>query len=137
SRNKEIRRGISYCLRPDHKINGYEYKFILDLLNTSLFLFDGSEWFQENDFSVSHSDQIHCSCHAISSFLLASTKNRQPLQPAPQQGLQKPPGDTVPASFPFSRSEEHTSELQSRFDLVCRLLLEKIQGNKPIISACT
>src|SRR5699024_11398529 len=31
--------------------------------------------------------------------------------------------------FPIStcrfRSEEHTSELQSRFDLVCRLLLEK------------
>src|SRR5207249_6365492 len=26
---------------------------------------------------------------------------------------------------PFYRSEEHTSELQSRFDLVCRLLLEK------------
>src|SRR5207249_7069305 len=28
-----------------------------------------------------------------------------------------------------SRSEEHTSELQSRFDLVCRLLLEK-KNNK-------
>src|SRR5699024_12778834 len=27
--------------------------------------------------------------------------------------------------FPTKRSEEHTSELQSRFDLVCRLLLEK------------
>src|SRR5437868_12013342 len=26
---------------------------------------------------------------------------------------------------PSGRSEEHTSELQSRFDLVCRLLLEK------------
>src|SRR5699024_11343172 len=26
---------------------------------------------------------------------------------------------------PKERSEEHTSELQSRFDLVCRLLLEK------------
>src|SRR5699024_11822336 len=25
----------------------------------------------------------------------------------------------------YKRSEEHTSELQSRFDLVCRLLLEK------------
>src|SRR5207249_10152549 len=25
----------------------------------------------------------------------------------------------------WARSEEHTSELQSRFDLVCRLLLEK------------
>src|SRR5438067_7809117 len=30
----------------------------------------------------------------------------------------------LPASPPV-RSEEHTSELQSRFDLVCRLLLEK------------
>src|SRR2546429_4027027 len=28
-------------------------------------------------------------------------------------------------STPFSRSEEHTSELQSRLHLVCRLLLEK------------
>src|SRR5438067_8111662 len=27
--------------------------------------------------------------------------------------------------FLATRSEEHTSELQSRFDLVCRLLLEK------------
>src|SRR5438067_10720636 len=29
------------------------------------------------------------------------------------------------ASGNLRRSEEHTSELQSRFDLVCRLLLEK------------
>src|SRR5699024_10488145 len=29
----------------------------------------------------------------------------------------------------FKRSEEHTSELQSRFDLVCRLLLEKKKQN--------
>src|SRR5699024_12388277 len=28
------------------------------------------------------------------------------------------------------RSEEHTSELQSRFDLVCRLLLEKKNTNE-------
>src|SRR5207249_8714878 len=28
-------------------------------------------------------------------------------------------------NVPRVRSEEHTSELQSRFDLVCRLLLEK------------
>src|SRR5438067_7565056 len=32
-----------------------------------------------------------------------------------------------------ARSEEHTSELQSRFDLVCRLLLEK---KKPSTSTC-
>src|SRR5699024_11551133 len=30
------------------------------------------------------------------------------------------------------RSEEHTSELQSRFDLVCRLLLEKKNNGKYI-----
>src|SRR5699024_11621944 len=32
------------------------------------------------------------------------------------------------------RSEEHTSELQSRFDLVCRLLLEKKKKKKNKIS---
>src|SRR5207249_8555765 len=32
-----------------------------------------------------------------------------------------------------TRSEEHTSELQSRFDLVCRLLLEKKKKKKKII----
>src|SRR5438067_8638983 len=32
---------------------------------------------------------------------------------------------TVNVLGPLARSEEHTSELQSRFDLVCRLLLEK------------
>src|SRR5438067_3902438 len=30
------------------------------------------------------------------------------------------------------RSEEHTSELQSRFDLVCRLLLEKKNMPPPV-----
>src|SRR5699024_11808684 len=30
-----------------------------------------------------------------------------------------------PAADKYIRSEEHTSELQSRFDLVCRLLLEE------------
>src|SRR5438874_9479614 len=31
----------------------------------------------------------------------------------------------IGVASPFTRSEEHTSELQSRRDLVCRLLLEK------------
>src|SRR5699024_11465282 len=35
-------------------------------------------------------------------------------------------------SLSGSRSEEHTSELQSRFDLVCRLLLEKKKKKKKI-----
>src|SRR5256885_6949997 len=32
---------------------------------------------------------------------------------------------TAPVNDPFTRSEEHTSELQSPCNLVCRLLLEK------------
>src|SRR5206468_13066741 len=35
-----------------------------------------------------------------------------------------------PACRSHSRSEEHTSELQSRSDLVCRLLLEKKKKTK-------
>src|SRR5260221_7409858 len=38
------------------------------------------------------------------------------------------PSDALPFFFPaqaLERSEEHTSELQSHSDLVCRLLLEK------------
>src|SRR5690349_23624130 len=35
---------------------------------------------------------------------------------------------------PVARSEEHTSELQSRRDLVCRLLLEKKKKKKKISS---
>src|SRR5438067_4726489 len=40
-----------------------------------------------------------------------------------------------------TRSEEHTSELQSRFDLVCRLLLEKkkkkINKDKSVLKELT
>src|SRR5699024_12579629 len=38
-------------------------------------------------------------------------------------------GASKPAKGTEARSEEHTSELQSRFDLVCRLLLEKKKMN--------
>src|SRR2546422_5829404 len=34
-----------------------------------------------------------------------------------------------PSKVPHQRSEEHTSELQSRLHLVCRLLLEKKKTN--------
>src|SRR5207249_10122978 len=40
-------------------------------------------------------------------------------------GSSSRPAQSWAASSADSRSEEHTSELQSRFDLVCRLLLEK------------
>src|SRR5206468_7239932 len=40
------------------------------------------------------------------------------------------------ATCSWNRSEEHTSELQSRSDLVCRLLLEKKKKKKIKTSHC-
>src|SRR5438093_3727651 len=41
------------------------------------------------------------------------------------------------ASFGAFRSEEHTSELQSLTNLVCRLLLEKKKNTTHIILSCS
>src|SRR5260370_4863062 len=41
------------------------------------------------------------------------------------------PGRTWPGLTSIYRSEEHTSELQSHLNLVCRLLLEKKKGRPP------
>src|SRR5690606_40348672 len=48
---------------------------------------------------------------------------------APQQ-ICTEDGELEGSSAPCRRSEEHTSELQSRENLVCRLLLEKKKQNK-------
>src|SRR5699024_12565064 len=45
-------------------------------------------------------------------------------------GLAEAEFEQLRAHFATIRSEEHTSELQSRFDLVCRLLLEKKKKKK-------
>src|SRR2546427_7666564 len=39
--------------------------------------------------------------------------------------------EMIRATYPLLRSEEHTSELQSQSNLVCRLLLEKKKKNYP------
>src|SRR5215207_10572434 len=48
--------------------------------------------------------------------LFRSHSSRSTKRPRPMSGLSR---------SPRMRSEEHTSELQSRVDIVCRLLLEK------------
>src|SRR2546422_5544248 len=62
---------------------------------------------------------------------------------AVQRLVQIEPGDAPPRAAPRARllpgderSEEHTSELQSRLHLVCRLLLEK-KKNTTILIALT
>src|SRR5438309_8039202 len=46
---------------------------------------------------------------------------------ARQRQRRQDPDERAPQEEPL-RSEEHTSELQSQFHLVCRLLLEKKKG---------
>src|SRR5947207_9250171 len=62
----------------------------------------------------------------------------QVLESSPQQPYAQPQQTPDPAdehqeeprqAEPVERSEEHTSELQSHSDLVCRLLLEKKKTN--------
>src|SRR5687768_18083644 len=50
-------------------------------------------------------------------------RRRRPFRPAAEGRRPDQFGGSVVAHF--QRSEEHTSELQSRLHLVCRLLLEK------------
>src|SRR2546422_4529359 len=45
-------------------------------------------------------------------------------------GLVEPPEEVAGIVVGDTRSEEHTSELQSRLHLVCRLLLEKKKKNR-------
>src|SRR5438874_5033890 len=67
------------------------------------------------------STESSCSVRRISSRRIASTSAFQ------LASITLSDTPTVEASW--NRSEEHTSELQSRRDLVCRLLLEKKKKN--------
>src|SRR6266571_7228955 len=53
-----------------------------------------------------------------------TTLFRSPLRDAQACGLHR-----LGIALPYRRSEEHTSELQSHVNLVCRLLLEKKKKN--------
>src|SRR2546428_9999484 len=52
------------------------------------------------------------------------------LFPQPTAASTAASADSGNSAKAIERSEEHTSELQSRSDLVCRLLLEKKKNNK-------
>src|SRR5207249_6753013 len=74
-------------------------------------------------------------CHGTDSSIRFSMKSRKPARPwrltearlGAWSGRKNAPWAEAPLGGERDgpRSEEHTSELQSRFDLVCRLLLEK------------
>src|SRR5205809_2524317 len=65
--------------------------------------------------------------------------HQQANQPGQRQEMNEAQ-DIQVRSFPgagLARSEEHTSELQSRLHLVCRLLLEKKKNKKIVIIPST
>src|SRR5690625_7024967 len=63
-------------------------------------------------------------CHASSEAISCGfTLSQSPVRAS--RNVSKPESADIPAPVKKCRSEEHTSELQSRGHLVCRLLLEK------------
>src|SRR5689334_23557350 len=62
-------------------------------------------------------------------------RSRPPQGPLRRQGALDPQAGVGSLRPPAGglRSEEHTSELQSQFHLVCRLLLEKKKKNNPTV----
>src|SRR2546429_2577546 len=62
-------------------------------------------------------------------------RQRIQLAPGPSDGASARNGHAARSGRRAPRSEEHTSELQSRLHLVCRLLLEKKKIN--ISAVCT
>src|SRR5256885_9247279 len=51
-----------------------------------------------------------------------------------RDAMHRDPERTIAAVRAMGRSEEHTSELQSPCNLVCRLLLEKKKKNNKVLS---
>src|SRR3989442_16041104 len=70
---------------------------------------------------------------------LPTAPPRRRCTPRPPRGIASRP-DRTPAAPPafglVDRSEEHTSELQSRPHLVCRLLLEKKKKECAVLPGC-
>src|SRR5699024_11994991 len=67
-----------------------------------------------------HPPRHATTCTSISEVIVVLVSDAHPARHSAQKVVIVTRG-----GFRVERSEEHTSELQSRFDLVCRLLLEK------------
>src|SRR5699024_12741827 len=99
-----------YCSFPHRSLHSFPTRRSSDLVTFPLF--------------VTVNVYVTCSPASETSFLSASfTKS---IAGSCSAGTSTSSGGLTGGKLGSSgRSEEHTSELQSRFDLVCRLLLEK------------
>src|SRR5437870_8289284 len=84
-------------------------------------------FFNQSAYSDSYTLSLHDALpiSALVASLALPAGSPSPVLPCPLSGPRRlwRPADTILGNC--SRSEEHTSELQSRGHLVCRLLLEK------------
>src|SRR5699024_12445218 len=78
-------------------------------------------------YTLSLHDALPISLHRT---LGAAAQGSDLRKSQPVQGIEQEPAALCLGAGIQDRSEEHTSELQSRFDLVCRLLLEKKKNKK-------
>src|SRR5690606_41456908 len=87
-----------------------------------------------HSFPTRRSSDLSYSCDRASANRRLSPSPSSPWTPEPERHTRVPPRSRQvgrPGSRASStRSEEHTSELQSRENLVCRLLLEKKKKHK-------
>src|SRR5699024_12455635 len=88
-------------------------------------------------YPVASGDLFSCfgasffSASATTELYPRSLHDALPIWPGPPPGLRAGRARGPAVRGRADRSEEHTSELQSRFDLVCRLLLEKKKSGTP------
>src|SRR5207249_11653150 len=97
---------------------------IADTFRLSMYPFYLSSFFFFNDTATPKIStlSLHDALPISIGVLLTESTTRPPM---PEWLALTTPAVRAGFKRKMSRSEEHTSELQSRFDLVCRLLLEK------------
>src|SRR3712207_8660420 len=88
-------------------------------------LFPYTTLFRSRSLAVTTVTSAASATHVVTVRPLALTPSSTGSRQKPNLPLSSSSRALVTATFPVPRSEEHTSELQSRQYLVCRLLLEK------------
>src|SRR5699024_11451698 len=104
--------------------------FIMIVLCASFFFYSSSDHLELHSFPTRRSSDLRCCKEAMLIVAFFNTVIAPDNARDHQRHLEEEHMSTigfigVGEIASAMRSEEHTSELQSRFDLVCRLLLEK------------
>src|SRR5256886_16685441 len=99
----------------------YVFLIILNTLLLTFFFFNDTATTEIYTLSLHDALPILLAAHDVAD----AAEHEGPERPDQEPGGERPYG----ADERASRSEEHTSELQSQSNLVCRLLLEKKKKN--------